>query len=323
MEGKLTGAVRRWRIASRDAGKRLDVFIRGRCPELSRTAAARLIRTGAILVARQAAKPGRLLRVNEEVEYQAPPPATVSTPAQNLPLEILYEDGDLAVINKPAGLVTHPAPGHPAGTLVNALLHHLRDLSGVGGELRPGIVHRLDKDTSGLMLVAKHDRAHRALADLIHERSVKRAYDAVVWGRPPAARQEIETRMGRDPRNRKRFAVLASRGRLASTTVQVQRTFREFSLLRVQLQTGRTHQIRVHCRHLGIPVVGDRMYGAAGEAGRLAKLHLVRPPRQLLHAVRLALRHPFTGRVLSWEAPWPRDFRAFVDSLERRETRTP
>jgi len=316
MEQPEAGRTLHWDVSPEDAAQRLDVFLARRRPELSRSAAARLIETGAVVVTGRKVKTGLLLRAGDQVDFRPPLPMPARTEAQALPLSVLYQDETLAVVNKPAGMVTHPAPGHPGETLVNALLYHLDRLSGIGGEARPGIVHRLDKDTSGLLLVAKNDAAHRALSSGIQERSIRRYYDAVVWGQPREDRFCLETRLGRDPRDRKRFAVVRSGGRLASTEIERVRCFDEFSLLRLKLNTGRTHQIRVHCRHLGTPVVGDRMYGKSSEAKVLSKLGLPRPDRQLLHARRLEFVHPFTGRPLSFEAPWPEDFIAFMQALD-------
>lgn len=306
----------RWRVAPEETDVRLDVYLARRRPDLSRSAAARLIAGGAVAVAGRTAKPGLLLRGGDEVDFLAPASAPARALAQPLPLTVLYQDRDLAVVDKPAGMVTHPAPGHDGRTLVNALLFHLDRLSGVGGELRPGIVHRLDKDTSGLLVVAKHDAAHRDLCAGIRDRSIQRWYDAVVWGRVPEERFSIETRLGRDPRNRKRFTVVAAGGRFAGTQAEVRRRFRDFTLLQLKLDTGRTHQIRVHCRHLGTPVVGDRTYGKHGESTALNRLGLPRPDRQLLHARRLAFIHPITHAALEFESPWPEDFAAFVRALE-------
>jgi 23S rRNA pseudouridine1911/1915/1917 synthase len=263
-------------------------------------------------------KPGLALASGDQVFCK--PPAAVPSQAlpEDLPVRIVYEDQDLAVVDKPAGLVTHPAVGHASGTLVNALLHHLRDLSGVGGEQRPGIVHRLDKDTSGLLLVAKNDPAHRALALAIQERRVSRSYDTVVWGRIQEETFTLETFLGRDPRNRKRFAVVSHQGKTAVTHFSVTRRFSEFTGLRIKLETGRTHQIRVHCRYLDKPVVGDRDYGKRSEAALLSRLHLPRPERQLLHASRLEFLHPLTQAPLAFTSGWPADFAEFMQALETK-----
>jgi 23S rRNA pseudouridine1911/1915/1917 synthase len=303
------------------AGQRLDVFVTTLPAALTRSTAARLIHEGHVLVAGRAAKPGLVLRLGDQVAVTLPAAVPSQVAAQALPLEILFEDEHLAVINKPAGMVTHPAPGHADGTLVNALLHHLSGLSGIGGEQRPGIVHRLDKDTSGVMLVAKHDRAHQALSSGIQARTIQRFYRAVVWGNLPLVPKLIENDLGRDPKNRQRFTVV-SKGRPASTLILSQEILGSgFSLLEVKINTGRTHQIRIHCRHVGNPIVGDRVYGKSGEIGGLARLKMTRPERQLLHAARLEFTHPFTGRPVVVKAEWPGDFTAFLKQCRERKER--
>ncbi|MEW6516404.1 MAG: RluA family pseudouridine synthase [candidate division FCPU426 bacterium] len=308
-------SLKRWVVEPKDQGLRLDVFLARHAEGLSRSAALRALQAGVVTVAGRALKPGLVLRAGDEVTYQPAPVLADTTEPEPLPLEIRYQDGDLAVIDKPAGLVVHPAAGHRQGTLVNALLYHLRDLSGIGGVQRPGLVHRLDKETSGLLVVAKNDRTHQALAAALAERRIERQYEAVVWGHLAGETCVVDTLMGRDPRDRKRFAVVRSGGKPARTLVTVKRRWADFSLLRLKLDTGRTHQIRVHCRYLGVPVVGDRTYGRAGESRLLAKLRLERPARQLLHAVSLRFVHPRTGEKMSFASPWPDDFKKFVASL--------
>jgi len=310
-------AIIQWQVTSAEAGTRLDVFLSQHVTGLSRSAAARALRRGAVqVVGKKNIKPGLILQIADQVLFEECPLIPAVAEPEAMPLSIVYQDNDVAVINKPAGLVTHPAAGHYAGTLVNVLLHHLKNLSGIGGVLRPGIVHRLDKETSGLMLVAKNDLAHQVLTKSIQKREVVREYDALVWGHIQEKTFLIETQIGRDPHNRKRFTVVCSGGKHAVTQLRVVRQFYEFSLLRVKLETGRTHQIRVHCRYLGTPVVGDRTYGKRGETGRLLKLGLMRPDRQLLHATYLSFSHPVSGKVLSFQVPWPDDFKTFVASLE-------
>lgn len=310
--------IKHWRITEKEVGMRLDVFLAQAVKGLSRTAAARALQNQEVQVTgKQTLKSGLLLRGGDEISYIPAPPVSAGAKAEPLPLTILYQDDDIAVIDKPAGLVTHPATGHHDGTLVNALLYHLHDLSGVGGVLRPGIVHRLDKETSGLLLVAKNDRAHHALTDRIQKREVERWYDAVVWGNVQDSSLTIDTQLGRDPIDRKRFAVVRSGGKRAITQVEVVRRFQEFSCLRIKLETGRTHQIRVHCRYMGTPVVGDRTYGKRGESSRLNKLALERPTRQLLHANQLRFYHPITEKKMEYTAPWPDDFKKFVQAIEK------
>ncbi len=307
--------VKRWQIDSESAGARLDQFLSQQVPGLTRSAAVRALKAGGVQVPGRALKPGLVLQAGDEVEYRPLPAQEADTEPEALPLHIVYQDRDLAVIDKPAGMVTHPGAGHHQGTLVNALLYHLTGLAGIGGVQRPGIVHRLDKDTSGLIVVAKHDRAHLALSAAMQARQIRREYEAVVWGQLADERCVVETLVGRDPRERKRFAVVRADGKMAITHFQVLRRFRYFSLLGIRLETGRTHQIRIHCRYLGNPVVGDRAYGAGGESNKMEKLQIVRPARQLLHARRLRLPHPTTGALLTFESPRPEDFKKFVESL--------
>lgn len=309
-------ALNQWVVTATDAGQRLDVFLSQQVHGLSRSAAARAIGTGEVTIVPGKLKVGLRLQAGDRVTYSPRPPAPASAQAEDLPLRVVYQDADLAVIDKPAGLVTHPSPGHAQGTLVNALLYHLDQLSGVGGTQRPGIVHRLDKDTSGLMLVAKNDLSHQALAQALQARTIHRTYVAVVWGPMPLEPFRLETRIGRDPKDRKKFAVVRSGGRLSATRIVPQRAFRDFALLELELETGRTHQIRVHCQHLQRPVVGDRVYGQRAEGSRLARLGLPRPDRQLLHAARLVFDHPRTGQAMSFTSPWPADLKAFMERLE-------
>jgi len=244
-----------------------------------------------------------------------PPAAATEIAAEDLPLEVVFEDEDLAVVNKAAGMVVHPAPGHPRGTLVNALLFHLSDLSGVGGRLRPGIVHRLDRDTSGLMVVAKTDRAHVVLADALRRRRVKRLYRTAVWGHLRETPVTVDAPMARDPRHRKRMAVVEG-GRRAVTRARVREDWPAAQLLDVALQTGRTHQIRVHMAHIGHPVVGDPVYGATGARGvsgryrRWAEELERRTPRQFLHAAELVFLHPVSGERMHFQSPLPEDLAA-------------
>jgi 23S rRNA pseudouridine1911/1915/1917 synthase len=305
-------------VTPEQATQRLDVFLAQQAPDVTRSAAARLIREGRVQVSGRLVKPGLPLKAGDRVELEIPAPLPSRLQAQALPLEIVFEDEDLAVVNKPAGMVTHPAPGHPDRTLVNALLHHLSGLSGIGGETRPGIVHRLDKDTSGLMLVAKNDRTHRALSAAIQARNVERWYATVVWGHLTALPRLVENQLGRDPKHRQLYTVVAA-GRLASTRIETQEIIGSgFSLWEVKLNTGRTHQIRVHTRHLGCPVVGDRVYGKSAEGRLLAGMKLPRPERQLLHSRRLAFKHPLSGAALAFSAPLPEDMEAFIQACRTR-----
>lgn len=257
------------------------------------------------------------------IEIDVPPPEPSTVEAEPIPLDILHEDADLLVIAKPAGLVVHPAPGHRSGTLVNALLHHVQDLSGIGGVKRPGIVHRLDKDTSGVMIVAKHDRSHRRLAGALKRREIRRSYLTACWGHLDADRVTVDAPVGRSTRDRKRMAVVES-GRSAVTHFFRLERWPAADLLRAELETGRTHQIRVHLAHAGHPVVGDPVYaggGARGISGQdrpWARDLERRVPRQFLHAHRLEFKHPRTGEPLVFEAPLPADLAAVHDWARAR-----
>jgi 23S rRNA pseudouridine1911/1915/1917 synthase len=297
-------------------GERLDAWLAGEL-DLSRTRIARLVEEGMILLNDVEPRKAEPLKAGDRVQVRVPPPSPPRAEPEDLPLDIIWQDEHLLVVNKPAGMVVHPAPGHPSGTLVNALLHHVRDLSGVGGELRPGIVHRLDRDTSGLLVVAKHDDAHRGLSDALRRRKIRRLYLAASWGHLDRSPLKVDAPIGRDPRHRQRMAVVEN-GRRAVSHFRVRESWPAAELLDVGLETGRTHQIRVHLAHLGHPVVGDEVYGAGWEKGmggtnRPWALELARrTPRQFLHATRLAFRHPVTGDKLSFQAPLPTDLEAVM-----------
>lgn len=307
------GRVRNVQVEPGDEG-RLDAFLSDRL-ELSRTRIQKLIGAGHVTVDGATPKKSEEVVPGTWVRVVVPPPEEVSMEAEDIPLEIVYEDGDLAVVNKPAGMVVHPGPGHRSGTMVNALLHHIRDLSGVGGRLRPGIVHRLDMDTSGLLVVAKNDVAHQGLADALRKRRVKRLYRAASWGHLDRDELEVDAPIARDPRQRQRMAVVEG-GKRAVTRIRVRERWERADFLSVALQTGRTHQIRVHLVHLGHPVVGDETYGVGWERGmggperswawELAR----RTPRQFLHAAELVFDHPRTGERMRFQAPLPPDLAA-------------
>lgn len=309
---------RRLQVPADAAGERLDAFVAGRLPDLSRSRVAQLIGEGQVRLNEEPARKSERLSEGDVVSVVVPPPVPTTIEAEPIPLDIVFEDRDLLVVNKPAGLVVHPAPGHRTGTLVNALLHHVDDLSGIGGVKRPGIVHRLDKDTSGLMIVAKHDRAHRRLAAALKRREVHRLYLAACWGHLREDRLSVEAPVGRSSRDRKKMAVVDS-GRRALTHFDRLERWVAADLVRARLDTGRTHQIRVHLAHIGHPVVGDEVYGGAGArgisgTGRAWATGLERRvPRQFLHAYRLELSHPRTGEPMKLEAPLPPDLAAAAD----------
>lgn len=297
-------------VDSELAGQRLDVVLARLEPTLSRAQVQRLIEQGEIVVSGAPAKPAHKLRVGERIDGRVPEPIPARLDPQAIPLAILHEDADLVVIDKPAGMVVHPAAGHARGTLVNALLHHCRDLSGVGGELRPGIVHRLDKDTSGVIVVAKHDLAHRSLAAQWKQHSIDREYLAFVRGAPRTATGTVDAPIGRHPTDRKRMSTRARAGRSAVTHWRIEERLREATLLRVRLETGRTHQIRVHMASISLPILGDPVYG--GGRARPAALGIT---RQALHAAVLGFTHPTTGTRVRFESTLPSDLQALLEAL--------
>ena len=286
------------------AGERLDVFVARRLPELTRSRVQRLIGDGHVAVAGQRAKASLRLEAGQRVSVEVPPPVEMRAAPEAIALDVIYEDADLLAVNKPAGMTVHPAPGHPSSTLVNAILAHCGDLSGVGGVLRPGIVHRLDRDTSGVILVAKNDAAHQALARQLKERAVDKTYLALVEGTPKPAEGVIDAPIARDPRRRQRMAVVAG-GRASVTAYRVIERFTGASLVEARPKTGRTHQIRVHLAAIGHPIVGDRVYGKASP--------LV--GRQFLHAWRIAFTHPRTGQRMELEAPLAPELAAVLRRL--------
>ncbi|HEX3536054.1 MAG TPA: RluA family pseudouridine synthase [Stellaceae bacterium] len=311
-------------IGAAEAGLRLDRALQQRLPELSRTRLKQLILSGQI---RQDGKvsrdPAQRVRCGQNFAVTLPPPDEPVPAAQAMALDIRFEDAHLLVLDKPAGLVIHPAPGNPDGTLVNALLAHCgSSLAGIGGVRRPGIVHRLDKDTSGLLVVAKTEAAHRALSSDFAARRIERAYAALVWGVPVPASGEIAGNIGRSPHNRKKMAVVAAeRGKPAATRYRVERRFADrAALLECRLLTGRTHQIRVHLAHSGHPLIGDPVYGTragrtiarSGPAGNAVFAF----PRQALHAGLLGFVHPATGENLRFESPLPADLVGLLEDLE-------
>jgi len=290
-------------------GERLDVFLRKHFPALSRGAIQRLIEEGRITVNGKSTKPTHVPRAGEVVRLEFPEAKPAAAQPEDIPLDILFEDDCLLVLNKPAGLVVHPAAGNEAHTLVNALLHHCRgELSGIGGVARPGIVHRLDKETSGCLVVAKNDETHVALSAQFAGRTVEKVYLAIVCGVVPRDQGEIRTSIARHPTQRKRMAVCDDNaGRAARTGYRVIERLNEATLVEAYLHTGRTHQIRVHFQHLGFPVAGDATYGQR-QSKKLAELTKYEAPRVLLHAHKLVLVHPRTGQRLKCTAPWPEDF---------------
>lgn len=297
--------------------ERLDVYLADRL-QTSRSRVVQLIDGGHVLLNGRIPKKREVPAAGDLIEVRLPPPEASQIAAEQIPLDIVYQDAELLVVNKAAGMVVHPAPGHRGGTLVNALLHAVDDLSGIGGVLRPGIVHRLDKDTSGLLIVAKTDVAHRKLADDLRRRHIRRRYLTSAWGHLPEPILTVDAPVGRSTGDRKRMAV-TEEGRRAVTRFRVVESWPAADLLQAQLETGRTHQIRVHLMHLGHPVVGDPVYGAGRERGfsgatRGWALELARrTPRQFLHAAELRFRHPRTREEMAFEAPLPPDLGAVAE----------
>lgn len=297
------------------ATERLDAWIARHVPDVSRSQVALLLEQGHIRIGGRVPKKSEKLLAGDVVEIDIPEPTPSRVEAEEIPLTIVYQDKDLAVVDKPAGMVVHPAPGHRGGTLVNALLHHVTDLSGVGGELRPGIVHRLDKDTSGLLLIAKHDQSHRALSAALKAREIKRWYLAASWGHLREDLITVDAPIARSPNDRQKMAIVQT-GRNAVTHFRRLERWRGADYLRCQLETGRTHQIRVHLLSIGHPVVGDVTYGAnyqramSGTVLSWARAFAKRVPRQFLHAAELAFQHPRTGEALRFVSELPPELEA-------------
>jgi 23S rRNA pseudouridine1911/1915/1917 synthase len=303
------------------APQRLDLFLGRHCPDLSRSRLQELIREEAVRVNGRPSRASYQVRPADCVSLELPAPAAPSVDPEAIPLDVVFEDEDLLVLNKGPGMTVHPAPGSWQGTLVNALLHHCRDLSGINGVLRPGIVHRLDRDTTGLLAVAKNDQAHRHLAAQLQRRDLERRYTALAWGRPLPPQGCIEAPIGRHPRDRKKMAVVAG-GRAARTHYRVAESFAFLSLLDLRLETGRTHQIRVHLQHLGHPVFGDPIYGGRTPIRGLSPAQRLRAgellqllPRQALHARSLRFVHPRSGEPLEFSAPLPPDMENLLAAL--------
>ena len=301
-----------------DAGERLDVFLAAHIEGWSRARLHRLIESAEVLVNGSVAKPSHKLRANDHIEIELTPTQSTSFAPEDIPVEVVYEDDDLIVVNKPAGMVVHPAAGVDSGTLANALAFHFQQLSTTGGAVRPGIVHRLDKGTSGLLVVAKTEAAHEHLADQFRDREVFKSYVALVHGQVEKEVGEIDQPIARDPRNRTRMAVVRG-GRLSLSIYKVRQRFERFTLLDVELKTGRTHQSRVHLAWLKYPVVGDEVYGAGRDKtvinpvirSRIAKLG-----RQFLHAEQLGFRHPRTAEQLRFTAPLSKELQSLLDQIE-------
>lgn len=294
-------------IRCEQEGLRVDVFLSEQVETLSRSGAGQLAEKGKILVGGKPVKKNYKTHAGDEISFALPEPEPVELLPENIPLDIRYEDEDVIVINKPKGLVVHPAPGHWSGTLVNALMYHCKDsLSGINGELRPGIVHRIDMDTSGLLIVAKNDFAHQALADQLKDHSLSRVYEAVVVGGMRSDSGTIDAPIGRHPTDRKKMAVTEKNSRPAITHYEVITRYAGYTHLRLRLETGRTHQIRVHLAWQNHPIVGDMVYGRGKELGLTS---------QCLHARSLTFRHPRSGEMVTVECELPEYFKTVLSKL--------
>lgn len=294
-------------ITEEHKGSRIDKALSAVNPEWSRTQIQTWLKNGLVLVGGITVKPNYKVRLGDTVTVEEPELEELDVVAEELDLDIVYEDKDVLVVNKARGMVVHPAPGHPSGTLVNGLMHHCTDLSGINGVVRPGIVHRIDKDTSGLLMVAKNDKAHVSLVDQLVKRSVTRVYTALVHGHIPHDNGTIEAPIGRDTRERQNMAIV-DKGRHAVTHFKVLERFGDYTLVECRLETGRTHQIRVHMKYIGFPLVGDPKYGPK---------KTLEFNGQVLHAGTLGFDHPVTGEYLEFNSPLPEDFKELVDKVRK------
>ena len=298
-------------VSQEEKGKRLDTYIPSVGIDITRTSAQRLIEDGNILVNGKNAKVSYKIQENDKISVEIPEPKQIELKAQNIPIEIIYEDSDIIVVNKPKGMVVHPANGNPDGTLVNAIMAICKDsLSGIGGEIRPGIVHRIDKDTSGLLIVAKNDNAHVKMSEQIKNHEVKKTYIALVRGVFKENEATIDMPIGRSTSDRKKMAVNKN-GKNAITHIKVLKRFDKYTLLKVNIETGRTHQIRVHLSHIGYPIVGDYTYSNGKNEFDVIG--------QCLHAQKLEFKHPITQKDMCLEAELPQYFKDILDKLKDRE----
>ncbi len=305
-------------VGPEQAGKRLDVYLAAMLPHVSRSQLTRHITEGAVTLGGSRVVPSRKVRAGDVIVWSPPPAAPTEIIAEDIPLVVVHEDPHLIVIDKPPGLVVHPAPGHQKGTLVNALLAHVADLRGIGGELRPGIVHRIDKDTSGLLVIAKDDHTMNVLGAAFKAHDISRVYEALAVGKPPGPEGRIETLHGRDPRDRKKFSIKVKTGRRAVTKWRVVERLAGGAAVRIEaeLETGRTHQVRVHMAALGLPLLGDLTYGKTPREPALKDI-AVALGRQALHARKLGFRHPATGAWLEFTSEPPEDFARALTALRR------
>ncbi len=297
-----------WKIEQEDAGDRIDKFLSTQQEDWSRSQVQMWIADGHVMVNEQPVKANYRLNEDDEIVVTIPPLREIQVEPENLELNVIYEDEDVIVLNKPRGTVVHPAPGHYSGTLVNGLLHHCKDLSGINGMLRPGIVHRIDKDTSGVIVVAKNDRAHLSLAEQLKDHTVTRKYVAIVQGNITHDLGTVDAPIGRDPKDRQSMTVVRQNSKHAVTHFNVKERFGDYTLIELKLETGRTHQIRVHMQSIGHPVVGDPKYGSAKSAFEI--------DGQALHAETLGFNHPRTNKYVEFHAPIPEDMERIIFKLK-------
>ncbi|WP_181348874.1 RluA family pseudouridine synthase [Thalassobacillus sp. CUG 92003] len=297
-----------YQVVEKDEGKRVDKLLTELAPDASRTQVQTWINKDAVWVNQAVVKSNYKVQNGDTVTWSIPEPEALNIEAEQIPLEIIYEDSDIIVVNKPSGMVVHPSAGHMSGTLVNGLLHHCKDLSGINGVERPGIVHRIDKDTSGLVMVAKHDQAHQSLGDQLADKTVERTYEAIVHGEINHEYGTIDAPIGRDPKDRQRMAVIEA-GKSAVTHFKTIEHFKDFTHIECVLETGRTHQIRVHMKYIGHPIAGDPKYGPRKTWGLSG---------QALHAKSLGFNHPVTGEHLSFHAEAPEEFTDMLTFLHKR-----
>ncbi|MCQ4086092.1 RluA family pseudouridine synthase [Saccharibacillus sp. JS10] len=310
MNDQLEEETQQWEVTSEYNKQRIDKYVTEMMnDEVSRSQIQLWIEQGHVTVNDRTVKSNHKVSVGENVEVRIPEAESVDIVAEDLPLEIVYEDSDMIVVNKARGMVVHPAVGHSSGTLVNALMFHCKDLSGINGEIRPGIVHRIDKDTSGLLMAAKNDKAHTSLAEQLKEHSVTRIYKALVRGNIAHDHGTVEANLARDTKDRKMYTVVSSGGKHAITHFNVVERFGDYSLLELKLETGRTHQIRAHMKFIGHPLVGDPMYGNSGG---------IKMQGQALHAATLGFTHPTSGERLEFSAPMPDDMEDLLNYLRNR-----
>ncbi|MGO0062019.1 RluA family pseudouridine synthase [Brevibacillus fluminis] len=298
-----------WTVEAADKGERIDKFITSANEDWSRSQVQAWVKEGRVTVNGEPIKNNYKVSADDEVTLRVPPPRELAIKAEEMPLDIVFEDADVVVVNKPRGLVVHPAPGHYSGTLVNGLMHHCKDLSGINGVLRPGIVHRIDKDTSGLLMIAKNDKAHIGLAEQLKNHTVNRKYVALVHGVIPHEMGTIDAPIGRDPKNRQQMAVVFENSKPAVTHFVVLERFADATLVELKLETGRTHQIRVHMKYIGYPLVGDPKYGAKSN---------IDFDGQALHAKTLGFEHPRTGAYMEFEAELPAEMKELLAFLRQQ-----